>query len=127
MFMKKFFVESKIMEVAPGDYLNMAKEQMFADFGRLLSSGDDVRKAWKGSKADLYEMAYRTYLADRITDAEGVPLPFMEVMRIVCSLFHTHLPHYAYSMARVACRRRGIRSHSLLKRYEWKLKHNIKN
>ena len=37
MFMKKFFVESKIMEVAPGDYLNMAKEQIFADFGRLLS------------------------------------------------------------------------------------------
>jgi len=126
VIMKMIYIQSKVKEVAPNDYLLLAKEKMYADFGRLLSASDDVRKAWKGSKADLYEMAYRAYLADRITDSEGVPLTFQEVVRILCSRFHIYQPHNAYAIAKAACNRRGIRSHTLLKRYEWKLKHGIR-
>ncbi|MGI6224083.1 MAG: hypothetical protein ACOYJG_10785 [Prevotella sp.] len=122
--MTEFLIETNFEAVPHGDITALAKEKMYADFARLLNGTDDVRKAWKGSKADLFEMAYRTYYANRIIDCNGVPLPFTRVCAILCNRFHIRCPHNIYDTALIACRRRGIRSQTLLKRYEWRIKHN---
>ncbi len=115
-------IESHVDSIPTNDTTALAKEQMYADFDRLLHASDEVRKRWRGSKSDLFEMAYRTYYNNRITDDSGVPLPFSRVCTIVCDRFHIHRPQNIYTFALMACRREGVRAHTLLKKYEWRIK-----
>lgn len=97
-----------------------ALQRLIDDFKAIYFAPDDGNQTWKGSKADLYEMAYYAYINNVVCDDDGIPATFAQIVHRLCSRFHLTELANASSFARRAIMRKGVRRPSLLDRYEYR-------
>ena len=92
-------------------------DQMVSYFQQLLAMQQDGNLVWNGTKRDLMEATHIVWNTGRIADSSGRPMAFISMLRQLCRVLQTDIPHSPSAFVSSLSRRKNIRSCSVLDRY----------
>lgn len=94
-----------------------ARERLVDEFCELLSHSEKENLRWKQPAIDLMEGLYMVWLSQRVTNSEGSPTSFRELVARCCTILHMHIPANPHGCVYKASLRRGIRRTPFFDRY----------
>lgn len=89
------------------------------DMKELLQRSECDGLQWRGTKTDLVEMVHILYESEELTDDDGLPMTFVELLRRSCMVVHTKMPRNPATYLAQARQCKGMRRMPLLLRYKY--------
>lgn len=101
-----------------------ARERLVDEFCELLSHSESEHLKWKQAAIDLMEGLYMVWMSQRVTNGEGSPASFRELVARGCTILHMHIPANPHACVYKASLRRGIRRAPFFDRYLLQMERN---
>ncbi|MBR4269847.1 MAG: hypothetical protein IKQ47_08740 [Prevotella sp.] len=95
--------------------------RVIEDMKELLTHSADEGLTWRGTKTDLVEMVHILYESEELTDDDGLPVTFKQLLLRCCSVVHERVPRNPATYLTQARQCKGIRRAPLLVRYRGEL------
>ena len=108
--------------------LRQVREQLAEEVRLLMTHTEEEQLRWTGSVTDLMEALYCAFEQEVVTDEDGIPASFREIVRQCCRLLHVKMPSNPYETATRGRQRKGVKNSNYLIRYQRMLEkgtHNI--
>jgi len=87
----------------------------------LLRQPESDQLHWRASRLDLMEALYEVFLSQQLLDDEGMPMPFMRLVRKACAVLHLSVPRNPYDCAARGRSRKGFLRQTFMERYQYML------
>lgn len=94
-----------------------AQVRLAEEVRSLLKQDERERLHWTGTTTDLIEALHVASDTGLVTDDEGNPLSFMQIVKRACLILHHRVPGNPYDTAMRGHRRKGVLRHNYEDRY----------
>jgi hypothetical protein len=94
-----------------------AQTRLAEEVRSMLHQNERERLHWTGTTTDLMEALHVAFDTGLLTNDEGDPMSFMQIVRQACRILHHRMPGNPYDAAMRGTRRKGVLRHNYADRY----------